>query len=102
MAFASVPKPKKAVAQCGSMSHPQHESLLLPGLSFHWEWALAGSSAADRAQWEPGRGHCSHPSGEDTSLPSYSTGPKSALPERLSFEPPAALGELEMVVTLPS
>lgn len=70
MAFASVPRPEKAVPQCDFMSHPQHESLL-PGLSFCWEWALAGSSVADRAGWEPeqSQGTLQPLSRADTSLP---------------------------------
>lgn len=67
MAFASVPKPKKAVAPCDSVSHPQHESVQLPGLWFCWEWALVGCPAAARARWGPGqgrRGHGSRSSGE--------------------------------------
>lgn len=57
-------------------SSPAHESLLLPGLSFHWEQALACSSAEGTEGQEPGQGRRGpwagfrgHPSGEDISLP---------------------------------
>lgn len=77
-----VPKPKKAVAQCDLMSHAQHESLLLPGLWFWWEWAVqqAGQS----------QGTLQCPLSADTSVLRLQAG--SALPEPVCAASPQLSG----------
>lgn len=75
MAFASVPKAEKAVAQSDFMSHSQHESLL-PGLS------LAGNGPLLVPVQQTGqggslsrvRGHCSHPLEQTPLFPTEALG----------------------------